>query len=133
MSTDLTQLYFTKTHEWLMQHNDEVTIGITDHAQELLGDLVFIELPQINTEIQAGSECGVLESVKAAADLYAPVSGTIIAINPAVNHDPSLINHDPYNTGWLIKIKITHPHEIDKLLNHEQYLKIIDSAGITGG
>ena len=115
-------LKFTKTHEWIKQTSpDLITVGITDHAQQLLGDLVFVELPQIGITVNAGDELGVLESVKAAADFYAPISGTITEINQNICDAPSLINQDPYNQGWLIKIQATDPSEINDLLDNNQY------------
>ena len=119
--TDNASIKFSKTHEWLRQDGNELVMGITDHAQHLLGDLVFIELPDVGREINKGSECGVVESVKAASDIYAPVSGTVVAINDAVKRDPSLVNQDPLNAGWLIKIKANDPSEINLLLNKTQY------------
>src|SRR5688500_2664195 len=101
----MTDLKFTSTHEWLKIVDQECLIGITDHAQQLLGDMVFVELPEEGDEVEAGEELGVVESVKAASDFYAPVSGKVIAINQAVNENPALVNSDPYNTGWLVKIK----------------------------
>ncbi len=119
--TDNSSIKFSKTHEWLRQDGNELVMGITDHAQHLLGDLVFIELPDVGREINQGDECGVVESVKAASDIYAPVSGTVVAINDAVKRDPSLVNQDPLNAGWLIKIKANDPSEINLLLNKTQY------------
>ena len=118
-------LKFTKTHEWVKQTQNEILIGITDHAQQLLGDLVFIELPAIGKNITAGDELGVLESVKAAADFYAPVSGTVIAINHEASTNPALINQDPYGNGWLIKLQISDPRELNNLLTHEHYMQQI--------
>ncbi|KGP62928.1 glycine cleavage system protein H [Legionella norrlandica] len=117
----MNDLKFTSTHEWLQAGQEEVTIGITDHAQQLLGDLVFVELPEIGDEVSAGQELGVVESVKAASDFYAPVSGIVTAVNDAVSENPALVNHDPYHEGWLVKLKPTHPSEIDDLLNADEY------------
>ncbi len=116
-------LKFTKTHEWLAVEKEvsEVTIGITEHAQQLLGDMVFVELPQIGDEVQAGDELGVVESVKAASDFYAPVSGIVLEINQKAHEDPALINRDPYGTGWLVKLKLQQPAELNKLLSKDQY------------
>ena len=112
---------FTRTHEWLMPEGGDMTIGITDHAQQLLGDLVFIELPEMGRQVNAGDEIGVVESVKAASDFYAPISGTIVAINAAVQRDAALVNQSPEKSGWLVRIKPSHPNEIAELLNQEEY------------
>jgi len=117
----MNELKFTSTHEWLREDHDEVTIGITDHAQQLLGDMVFVELPEIGDEVNAGDELGVVESVKAASDFYAPVSGTVTAVNHAIVENPAIVNTDPYADGWLVKLKPTHPHEIEDLLSAEEY------------
>jgi glycine cleavage system H protein len=117
----MNELKFTNTHEWLKQEQNNVIVGITDHAQELLGDMVFVELPQIGHKVDAGEELGVVESVKAASDFYAPVSGTVTEINELVIENPALVNSDPYATGWLVKLKPSHPEEIETLLTDEQY------------
>ncbi|ANH11592.1 TPA: glycine cleavage system protein GcvH [Legionella pneumophila] len=117
----MNDLKFTITHEWLREDEEEVTVGITDHAQELLGDMVFVELPEIGDEVSAGQELGVVESVKAASDFYAPISGVVTAVNEAVGKNPALVNHDPYHEGWLVKLKPSHPDEIKSLLSDEQY------------
>jgi len=113
-------LKFTKTHEWLKVGND-ITIGITDHAQQLLGDMVYVELPEVGAIISAGDELGVVESVKAASDFYAPISGVVIAVNQLVNDDPALVNTDPYGRGWLVQIKAADLSEIEHLLDAQQY------------
>lgn len=124
------ELKFTKTHEWLARDkNDEFTLGITLHAEELLGDLVFIELAAVGTEVKANDEIGVLESVKAAADLYAPVSGVINAVNNEAIATPSLVNSDPEKNGWLIKLKVTQPEEWEQLLTKEEYTNLIAERG----
>lgn len=118
-------LRFTETHEWLNIDQDSITIGVTQHAQELLGDMVFVELPTIGHEVHAGEELGVLESVKAASDFYAPVSGVVIAVNHLVAENPALVNNDPYGAGWLVKLQIEDPatlsEEITELLDDEEY------------
>ncbi len=121
----MNDLKFTVTHEWLKQENNEAVIGITDHAQELLGDMVFIDLPEIGDEVTAGDELGVVESVKAASDFYTPVSGVITAINTAAIDNPAIVNNDPYQAGWLVKLKLNRPDEINSLLNADQYQKEI--------
>jgi glycine cleavage system H protein len=117
----MNDLKFTSTHEWLREEQNEVTIGITDHAQQLLGDMVFVELPEVGDEVHAGDELGVVESVKAASDFYAPISGVITAINDAVVENPAIVNTDPYAAGWLVKLKPNHPEEIEQLLSAAQY------------
>lgn len=117
----MAELKYTKTHEWLRTGADEMTVGITEHAQQLLGDMVFVELPEQGDVVNAGDELGVVESVKAASDFYAPISGTVVAVNQAVSDNPALVNSDPYEAGWLVKIKASNPDEINNLLTEEQY------------
>lgn len=117
----MNDLRFTKTHEWLKPGQDEVTVGITDHAQQLLGDMVFVEMPEIGDEVHAGDELGVVESVKAASDFYAPISGIVTAVNDAVVENPAIVNNDPYVAGWLVKLKPNHANDIDQLLTDDQY------------
>ncbi|MCP0914745.1 MULTISPECIES: glycine cleavage system protein GcvH [Legionella] len=114
-------LKYTRTHEWLRQDEEEMTMGITHHAQNLLGDLVFIELPKVGDVINGGDEIGVIESVKAAADFYSPISGVVIAINPQVTENPGLVNKDPYGAGWLIKVKASNFDDVGNLLDAEMY------------
>lgn len=122
-------LRFTPTHEWLNPEEDNMSVGITKHAQSLLGDMVYVELPAVGTEVKAKDEIGVLESVKAAAEIYAPISGIITAINPKVTEEPALLNKDPYGEGWLVKIQPHHPEEaleeISELFKEEDYLEDI--------
>lgn len=117
----MNDLKFTKSHEWVKSDSDSMSVGITDHAQQLLGDLVFIELPEVGKEVNAGDELGVVESVKAASDFYAPVSGVVVAINQDVSSNPALVNTDPLGAGWLVKIKISNPDELNQLLNATEY------------
>lgn len=117
----MNDLKFTTTHEWLKKGQDEVTIGITEHAQQLLGDMVFVELPEVGDVVNAGEELGVVESVKAASDFYAPISGVVTAVNEAVASSPAIVNTDPYNEGWLVKIKPSNLNEINNLLSSDQY------------
>ena len=117
----MSDLKFTSTHEWLQVGDNEVTVGITEHAQQLLGDMVFVELPEEGDKVKAGEELGVVESVKAASDFYAPVSGVIIAVNQQVSENPALVNSDSYGAGWLVKIRASNPTEMHTLLNAEQY------------
>jgi glycine cleavage system H protein len=122
MSQTPEHLKYTETHEWVRTEEDGVlTIGITDHAQALLGDLVYVELPDVDTEMSAGEEAGVVESVKAASDIYSPVSGTIVAINEKLLNSPELVNSDPYGEGWLFQVQLDDESELDELLNAEKY------------
>ena len=121
MSELSSNLRFTETHEWLDIGDDPMIVGITDHAQQLLGDMVFIELPQVGAEVSAGDELGVLESVKAASDFYAPISGAIVEINQRLVDNPELVNNDPYGEGWLVKIEAHHHEDADTLLSEEEY------------
>ena len=126
MSTIPRNLRFTTTHEWVREETDGVvTIGITDHAQELLGDLVFVELPDIGAEINAGDECCVVESVKAAADVYAPVDGQIAEVNTALQAQPELINQDPFGQGWLWKMQLAKDADLSALLDADGYSSVI--------
>lgn len=121
MSNMPKNLKFTETHEWLDASDDDMIIGITDHAQALLGDMVFVELPQVGDELNVGDELGVLESVKAASDFYAPISGVVIAVNEQVVANPELVNTDPYGAGWLVKMHAHEHEEINALLDEEEY------------
>lgn len=121
MSNLPNHLKFTKTHEWLSESQGEVTIGITEHAQHLLGDLVFVDLPEIGQQVSAGDDLGVVESVKAASDFYAPISGQVTAVNQLVNENPALVNQAPYDAGWLVKMKADNPDDIRHLLDASVY------------
>lgn len=117
------ELGYTESHEWIRKESEDVfTIGITDHAQEQLGDLVFVELPKINTHVDSGDEVGVVESVKTAVDVYSPLTGKIVEVNEeALQSEPALINRDPYGDGWLYRIKIEDELELDNLLSANEY------------
>jgi len=118
---------YTKSHEWAKKEADgSVTIGITDHAQNLLGDMVFVELPKVGAQVSAGKECGVVESVKAASDVYAPVSGEITAVNTAVSDSPESVNQDAY-AAWMFRIKPGNAAEIDALLDAQAYEALVAS------
>lgn len=118
-------LKYAKSHEWLRVSGDTATIGITDHAQHELTDVVFVELPAIGREVKANEACAVVESVKTASDIYSPVSGEVIAINQAVVDDPALVNSDPYGNGWFFRIKLAQPAEVNSLLSPADYTKQI--------
>ena len=120
-------LKYTKTHEWVRDNGDgTVTIGITEHAQELLGDVVFVELPEVETTLTEEENCGVIESVKAASDIYAPVSGTVVEINEELEDSPELVNSDAFGEGWLFKVKLDDASELENLLDAEGYAASID-------
>lgn len=114
-------LRYTRTHEWVRLANGEATVGITDHAQRELTDIVFVELPTVGRELRAGEACGVVESVKTASDLYSPLSGKVIEINRPLLDNPSWINVDPYGHGWLFKLSPSRPEEFDQLLSPQEY------------
>lgn len=119
---------FTKTHEWARLESDgTVTIGITDHAQAALGDMVFAEPPVVGKVIVAGKECGVIESVKSASDLYSPISGEVTAINDAVVATPATLNSDPHNEGWLFKVRPSNKAELDALMDTKAYEAFLDT------
>jgi glycine cleavage system H protein len=121
MSNIPSDLKYAKSHEWARVAGDVATIGITDHAQHELTDVVFVELPQTGKKIKAGDPCAVVESVKTASDIYSPVSGEVTEINKAVVDDPALVNREPYGAGWFYKVRLSSPAELDGLLGAEQY------------
>jgi glycine cleavage system H protein len=122
MSKSPADLKYSKSHEWVRREADgTLTVGITDHAQDLMGDLVYVELPEKGRELNAGTECAVVESVKAASDVYAPISGTITEVNAALADAPETINKDPYGAGWMFKIRPSNPKELDALLDAAAY------------
>ena len=127
MSEVPAELRYTKSHEWARQEDDgTITIGVTDHAQELLGDLVFVELPEVGDELSAEEACCVVESVKAASDVYMPISGEIVAINETLADTPEIINDSAYDDGWLFKLKPVSEDEISGLMDAETYQSEID-------
>ncbi|MFB9135293.1 glycine cleavage system protein GcvH [Vibrio sp. AK197] len=120
-------LKFTDSHEWVRDNGDgTVTIGISEHAQEMLGDVVFVDLPEVEAEIEAGENFSLVESVKAASDIYAPVTGEIIEINEELEDSPELINEEPYEGGWIVKVKLSDPSELDNLKDAEEYSASIE-------
>lgn len=125
MSKNPNNLYYTKSHEWVRLENDIAVIGITDHAQHQMGDLVFVELPEMNSAVTMGDEIAVVESVKTAADVYAPLSGTVAQINQQLNEKPELVNQDPYGSGWIYQLKISNKTELNQLLNASAYEKLM--------
>jgi len=127
MSNIPSHLQYTESHEWVnLDDSGKARIGITDHAQEALGDLVYVELPAVGDEISQGDPCAVVESVKAASDLYAPVSGTITSVNEDLDSDPAIINSDPYDDGWLFDVELIDEAELDGLKDAEAYKLLLE-------
>ncbi|MCP5208716.1 MAG: glycine cleavage system protein GcvH [Hahellaceae bacterium] len=128
MSQIPSELKYLSSHEWVrIEEDGTATIGITDHAQDLLGDVVFVDLPDVGAEINAGDEAGVVESVKAASDIFSPLSGEVIAINEALEESPELVNADPYNDGWFFRIKISDTSELEALLSADDYAEACEA------
>ena len=118
-------LQYTSDHEWLRREDDgNVTVGITDHAQSALGDLVYVELPEVNQEVESGGDMAVVESVKAASDVYAPIGGTVVAVNESLTDDPEVINNDPYGEGWIVKLEPSGDE--GELLSPDAYQALLD-------
>ena len=125
MSEVPSELKFLSSHEWVLVEDGVATVGVTDHAQELLGDLVYVELPEAGSSVAAGDSVGVIESVKAASDTYAPVSGEVIEVNEELENAPDKINDDPYGDGWMYKVSMEDPEEVGDLLDAEAYSEAI--------
>ena len=128
MSNVPADLKYAKSHEWVRVNGDTAFLGITDHAQHELTDIVFVELPPVGKKLKAGDSCAVVESVKTASDVYSPVSGEVTESNNALGNSPALVNSEPYGGGWLIKIKLSNPSELSALMSPAEY-----SAQITAG
>jgi len=127
MSNTLDDRKYATSHEWaLLEDDGTVRVGITDHAQEALGDLVFVELPEIGQSVGKGDECSVVESVKAASDIYSPVSGEIIAVNDSLEDSPEAVNEAPYDDGWLFLVQPVDASELDEMLDADAYQQTID-------
>ena len=122
---DVTNLKFTKEHEWVRVDGDEATIGITDLAAGELGDIVYVELPKVGASVTAMQSMGTIEAVKTVADLFAPVSGVVAAINGALEQGPDLVNKDPFGDGWFVRVKISNRKELDALMDHAAYRAMI--------
>jgi glycine cleavage system H protein len=120
-------LRYTKDHEWIRVEGDSGIIGITDHAQEELGDIVYVELPKVGAKLEQSSSFGSVESVKAVSDIYCPVSGEVVEVNPALAESPEKVNDDAYGNGWLIKLKLGNPAQVDQLMTAAQYTEYIGS------
>ena len=126
MSEIPSDLKFTSTHEWLEDEGDgTVRVGITDHAQSLLGDMVYVELPEIGRTVAAGEECAVVESVKAASDVYSPISGEVVEVNELLTEGPDLVNKDPYGEGWIFRIQIAEGEDLSGLLDADAYAEAV--------
>ncbi|MHA6805521.1 glycine cleavage system protein GcvH [Salinifilum ghardaiensis] len=116
------ELHYTEEHEWLSESGEITRIGITQHAADALGDIVYVQLPEVGEQIEAGQSCGELESTKSVSDLYAPATGEVTAVNEAVVDDPAIVNSDPYGQGWLLEVRVT---EMGKVLTAEEYQQLI--------
>ena len=125
----MSEVKYSKEHEWIKLDGDTAVIGITQHATEMLGDIVFVELPEIGSSVVKDGNAGVVESTKAASDIYTPVSGEIIGNNQAIVDDPAKVNDDPENEAWFFKLKITDKSEMDSLMNKEEYEKFSKESG----
>ncbi len=122
-------LKYTEEHEWVQIEDDIVTVGITDFAQDALGDVVFVELPDEGATVEAGKAFGVVESVKAVSDIYAPVSGEVVEVNEELPDTPEMVNASPYEDGWMVKIKLSDPSELDDLLDADAYREFVEEEG----
>jgi len=121
-------LKYTKEHEWAKIEGDVATIGITDYAQSELGDIVYIELPKVDSEVEQMTPIGTIEAVKTVADLYSPLSGKVIEVNERLSQNPSIVNNDPYGEGWIAKIRISNPDEVENLLSAEDYRELLEEV-----
>ena len=130
MSEIPNELRFTKSHEWIRSMEDgSLEVGITDHAQELLGDMVFVELPEVGSTLNGGDDCAVVESVKAASDVYAPIAGEIIGVNKLLQDSPEAVNNDPFGDGWLFRIQPADAGALAEMLDAEAYTALVEAEG----
>ncbi len=120
------EFLYTEDHEWVLVEDDIVTVGISDFAQDALGDIVFVELPEVGYQVEAGKTFGVVESVKAVSDIYAPVTGEVVEVNDELPDTPELVNTSPYEGAWMIKVKLDNPAELDELLDAEGYQSFVE-------
>jgi len=125
----MSELRFTKDHEWVRRDGDTVVVGITDYAQEQLGDVVYVELPELGRQVEQGKEAAVVESAKAASEVYAPVSGEVVAVNEVIAGDPGKVNADPMGEGWFLKLRLADPGQFDALLDEAAYRKFVTENG----
>ena len=124
------ELKYTKSHEWVRVEGDgTAVIGITDHAQDALGDVVFVELPELDRDVAQGEETVVIESVKAAGEVKAPVAGTVVKVNEALNDEPNLVNSDPDGEGWFLRLRLADPSELEGLMEEDAYQAMVDDLG----
>ncbi|MDG1310642.1 MAG: glycine cleavage system protein GcvH [Porticoccaceae bacterium] len=129
MSELPTELKYASSHEWARLESDgTVVVGITDHAQDTLGDVVYVELPEMGASVDAGSEVAVVESVKAASDIYSPVTGDVVEINPALEDEPETVNSSPYSDGWLFRVKVSGPEELEDMMDADAYQTEVDQS-----
>ncbi len=128
MSNIPEDLYYSGTHEWVRLEGDTAILGVTDHAQESMGDMVYIDLPEVGKTIETKGECGVLESVKSASDFYSPIAGEIIAVNEKLTDTPDLVNKDPYGEGWIIRLRPENVDAVKELMDAKAYRKFLEEA-----
>jgi glycine cleavage system H protein len=128
MSNIPEDLHYSGTHEWVRLEGDTATLGVTDHAQESMGDMVYVDLPEVGKKIGAKGECGVLESVKSASDIYSPVAGEITAVNEKLTDTPDLVNKDPYGEGWLVRLRLENVDAVKELMDAAAYKKFLEEA-----
>ena len=126
MSEIRKDLKYTKEHEWVKDEDGQVSVGITDHAQDALGEIVFVELPKVGDVLERSSIFGAVESTKSVSDLYSPLAGTVSEVNVLVENEPDLVNQSPYGEGWMIKINLSNNRDLDTLLGPEEYKKLVD-------
>lgn len=125
----MSDLKYTKDHEWVRLEGEVATIGVSDHAQEQLGDVVYVDLPGVGESVSKGAEAAVVESVKAASEVYAPVSGEIVEVNETLGDDPAQVNRDAEGSGWFVKIRMSDPSELDGLMNADEYGEFVKGPG----
>lgn len=128
MSNIPEDLHYSGTHEWVRLEGDTATLGVTDHAQESMGDMVYVDLPEVGKKIEAKGECGVLESVKSASDIYSPVAGEITAVNEKLTDTPDLVNKDPYGEGWIVRLRLENVDAVKELMDAAAYRKFLEEA-----
>lgn len=120
------EYYYTKDHEWIKIEGDEAIVGITDFAQKQLGDVVYVELPEVGASFEFHQSLGVIESVKAVSDIYSPISGEVVAVNEELDESPEMVNEDPYENGWIIRLKLKDETEVEKLMSATEYEKYVE-------
>jgi glycine cleavage system H protein len=125
----MSSLRFTRDHEWIRLEGDVAVVGITDYAQSQLGDVVYVELPEIGRQVEKGKEAAVVESVKAASEVYAPISGEVVEVNDAIAADPAKVNGDPLGEGWFLKLRLADPAELDGLFDEDGYRRFVEEQG----